>query len=246
VPLIGFCRNIYFDWLEETASLVCLGEEAGAIRARVDGRVAEQIASDVNRRQAVDILVNVWVKSAEVYPALHAAARRLFQATTGHDDHAALHYGLTLLTYPFFRQAAQVIGQTLRFGGAVRTSTLQEKMPAVLGDLGALQAACRRMTFSLRNWGLLVDGRQRYAYVAREPRPRLSSLEMECWLLAAALRAHPADTLPFEDLVRLPELFPFELTLSARDARHCALLEVQRSGGGWDMVALAVAMIGSS
>lgn len=143
---------------------------------------------------------------------------------------------MTLLAYPFFRQAAHVIGQTLRFGGAVRTATLQEAMPALIGDLGAVRAACKRVTFSLRNWGILVDGEKRYDYVAREPRLRLSTPELECWLLAAALDAHPAESMPFEDLLHLPELFPFEIGLTAHNARSCALLSVDRQGGGWDMV----------
>jgi hypothetical protein len=69
-----------------------------------------------------------------------------------------------------------------------------------------------------------------------EPWLRLSTPEIECWLLAAALDAHPAESMPFEDLLHLPELFPFEIGLTAHHARTCALLSVDRQGGGWDLV----------
>jgi hypothetical protein len=37
---------------------------------------------------------------------------------------------------------------------------------------------------------------------------------LEAWLLAIALSVHPAEELPFADLLRLPELFPFRFAIS--------------------------------
>ena len=239
MPLIGFRRSIYFEWLEEAATLACLGEDNAGLRDGLEPIVARTIRSDVARRQTLDILVNIWLGTAETHPRLHARALQLYQQTTAQDDHVALHYGLTLLAFSFFREGVRIVGQALRFGGSVRTATLQEQMPAVVGGLGAVHDACTRITFSLRSWGILAEGDRRHQYVAREPRLALSTPELECWLLADALCAHPAESLPFGDLAQLPELFPFALGLSARAARDCDLLQVHRSGGGWDMVALA-------
>jgi hypothetical protein len=63
---------------------------------------------------------------------------------------------------------------------------------------------------------------------------------VEAWLLAAILRAHPAESMPFGDLIRLSELFAFETTLTAYQLRESRLFEVYRSGGGWDTVQLNV------
>jgi hypothetical protein len=57
--------------------------------------------------------------------------------------------------------------------------------------------------------------------------------------LWAALLAHPAEELPFSDLVRLPEIFPFCITIGVQDLRESASFEVNRQGLNWDMVALA-------
>ncbi len=73
------------------------------------------------------------------------------------------------------------------------------------------------------------------ALVAAYGWPRLR-VGLEVWLLACALRAHPAEELPFADLVRLPELFPFRLTARVEDLRQRPGLAVQRQGSGWDMV----------
>lgn len=241
MPLIGFRRNLYLDWLEQTATLACLCVPEREARARLEEALAKPIRYDTNRRQAIDQLLNIWYGTADGRQALHAAALELYQSHAATDDHIALHYGLALVAYPFFRQGTELVGRTLRFGGTVRTSTLQEQLPATLGNLGALSGACKRITFSLRQWGLLVDGEKRFEYVAREPLLQPSSEPLQCWLLAAALTAHPSEALAYDDLVHLPELFPFEIELTARAARRCALLQVHRSGAGYDMVLVAEA-----
>ncbi|HNS01568.1 MAG TPA: hypothetical protein PKM78_04210, partial [Anaerolineae bacterium] len=61
---------------------------------------------------------------------------------------------------------------------------------------------------------------------------------LEEWLLAAALTAHPAGELPFADLVRLPELFPFRVTVGVDQLRRSERFDVFRQGSGWDAVSL--------
>ncbi len=238
MPLIGFRRNLYLEWLEQTATLACLGVPERQARVRLEDSLGEAISYDTNRRQAIDQLLNIWYGTAALQD-IHGTALELYQSHPTTDDHITLHYGLALMAYPFFRQGTELIGRTLRFGGQVRTATLQQQLPATLGNLGALNGACKRITFSLRQWGLLVNGSRRYEYVVREPLVRPSSEALQCWLLTAALAAHPSEALAYDDLVHLPELFPFEIDLTARAARRCSLLQVHRSGAGYDMVLLA-------
>jgi hypothetical protein len=241
MPLIGFKRNIYLEWLEQAATLACLGTPAAEARERLDETLQSRIQYDKNRADALSMLFQIWYATSESVPALYASAIELFQSHTSRDDHIALHYGLAMQAYPFFREGAAAIGRALRFGGAVRTSTLQEQLPRDIGNVGSLHNACERITFSLRQWGLLVDGENRYEYVAREPPLAPSSEPLQCWLLAAALTAHPSEALAYDDLVHLPELFPFQIDLTARAARRCPLLQVHRSGAGYDMVLVAEA-----
>lgn len=238
MPLIGFQRNLRAEWLDEIAALVTLGWDEPAIRETLDDRLRDIISTDVNRRQTIDILAHIWVRNGQAHPGIHSDAVRLFGLATSPDDRITLHAGLALLAYSFFREAAAQIGRTLRFGTAVRTATLQREMPAIIGDLGGAFDACRRVTSSLRNWGLLVNGEKRFEYVARQPLLRPSTPDLTGWLLAAALRARPADALPLADLVRLPELFAFDAVLSAREAADHPLLSVRREASGWDMVSV--------
>src|SRR5437016_912566 len=100
---IGFRRNIYLAWLDATAAM-CLKEHVLArIRAELDPLVGEKIASKENRRMALDILLNIWIKTGDKYPELRNEAVVLFGQSSNAADRLCLHYGLTMLYYDFFR-----------------------------------------------------------------------------------------------------------------------------------------------
>jgi hypothetical protein len=237
---IGFNRNITLPWLDAAAAFCAETDDPADLRARLEPVVGQRIASDVNRRKAIDILINIWVKSAGIAPELRDEAVAHFQATPVIGDRIWLHYGLTLLYYSFFREVAAAIGQLGRYEERVTPAMVKQRLISSRGQLGSLEKAVERIMFSLRNWGLLAESGQRHTYAPQGQAFSASSADLEAWLLACALRAHPADELPFADLLRLPELFPFRFTLAVDDLRADPRFAVQRQGAGWDMVRLVI------
>ncbi len=235
---VGFNRNIRLAWLDATAALCSEVADPAAIRAALDSIVGDDIASPTNRRKAIDILLNIWIKTAGVAPPLRAEAVARF-AEAAAIDRLWLHYGLTLLYYPFFRETAAAIGQLARYGDPITPGLVKHRLVAGRGQLGSLDKAVERVIFSLRDWRLLTDADQRSAYRALQPSLSTTSVGLEAWLLACAVHAHPADELPVADLLRLPELFPFTLPLTVDDLRRSPHFEVRRQGSGWDAVSPA-------
>ena len=131
------------------------------------------------------------------------------------------------------------IGQLSRYQETVTPKNIKQRMIAELGQLGAVEKASERVLFSLRNWGILAESDQRHVHRPLRRHFGASTPDLEAWLLAVALTAHPASELPFEDLLRLPELFPFHFTASADLLRRSGWFEVHRQGSGWDVVALS-------
>jgi hypothetical protein len=233
---IGFRRNIYRSWLDATAALRCETDDLTKLRTSLEPIVKEDISSAPNRRMAIDILINIWGKSADLAPDLHREALAFFQAVSAVEDRQWLHYGMTLLSYPFFRETAAIIGQVGRHEDAITPAMVKQRMIAERGELGSLEKAVERVMFSLRNWGLLTPSDQRYAYTPQVQVLTTNQVNLEIWLLACAIRAHPADEMPFADLLRMPELFPFAFTVKLDDLRQHSGFAVQRQGDGWDMV----------
>lgn len=235
---IGFRRNIYLAWLDATAALCAETGDAQELRARLDPIVAERVQSKENRQVATGMLLNIWVNTGERYPDLRDEAVALFAQSQLPSARVWLHYGLTMLAYDFFRLGLVIIGQIGRYGEGITPKEMKQRMIAEVGQLGALDKAVDRIVSSLRDWGVLTDTSRRYTYAPPPQRLKATNPAMERWMLEVALAAHPAQDLPFADLVRLPELFPFDFTLSVDDLRQTGRFEIQRQGMGWDMVRL--------
>ena len=237
---IGFNRNLNLSWLDAIAAFCSEIDDPNEIRTRLEPVVGLDLKGTEGIRKTLDVLLGIWVKSAQVMPELRADAIKYFQSAAVPTDRLWLHYGMTMAYYPFFRECVAITGQLGRLGGLVTTRLLAERMTANRGQLGSLKRSVDHIVSTLRRWGILVDSDQRFAYIVKRQSLTASNRDIELWLLACALRSHPAMELPFADLVRLPELFPFRFTVGVEDLRRSPRFEVQRQGAGWDVVSLRV------
>ncbi len=233
---IGFNRNIKRVWLDAAAAFCAETDDAAVIRARLEPIIALEISSRANIRKTIDILLNIWHKSRAISPGLYDQAAAIFQETAAPGDRLWLHYGLTLLAYPFFNTVAGIMGQISRYEPELTAGQVRKQTMAELGQLGSLNEALSRIIFSLRDWGILVNGAKQYHYAPQFQHLTTEQTRLETWLLTCALAAHAAAELPIADLLKLPQLFPFRLTVGVGDLRACSSLEVQRQGMGLDMV----------
>ncbi len=235
---IGFNRNIKLEWLDATAAFCAEIDEGAAVRGRLQPIIHSEISAE-NTRKIIDILLNIWFKSRYERPALWHAAIKTFQETTTLSDRIWLHYGMTMTAYPFFWQAVTTIGQLSRYEEMITTAVVKQALFAELGQLGSVDAAVSRVIFSLRDWGILAAGEQRNEYALEYRAFITGKPELERWLLLCALYAHTAEQIPFADLLHLPALFPFKFTVSVQDLRQAAGFDIERQGGGSDMVRLS-------
>jgi hypothetical protein len=236
---VGFNRQLRRSWLDTTAAFVAEVQDPLVLRARLEAVLQQDMAGVEARRKTIDLLLNIWLRTQEDYPELWAFAIAWNRDTSVQDDRLWLHYGLALVCYPFFRDCVAVIGQLGRYEEPVTNRVLIRRLAAERGQLGSLERATQHVTASLRDWELLVDADVRHAYTPCLHILKASHIDLETWLLACVLEAHPAEALPFADLVRLPELFPFQVTVTVDHLRAHPWFTVRREGAGWDMVGLA-------
>jgi len=238
--IVGFSRSLRRAWLDAAATLSAEVEGPEELRARLDPIVAQDLEGVEARRKTIDQLISLWWRTQDLYPALWKFAVSWNQATLVPDDRLWLHYGLSLVYYDFFRRCVVAIGQFSRYEEAFTTRMVQQRLTSELGELGSLPRAVARVIASLCDWDVVVPSEEeRYAYLSRLQAFAASDPALELWLLAAALRAHPAQELPFADLLRLPELFPFRFSVDLRQVREHPGFQVQRQGAGWDVVRLS-------
>lgn len=235
---IGFSRTVYHRWLDATAVLRMQEQDTATIRAQLDGMLTADLSGQDARRKTIDVLLGFWDKSSQASPELHGAALRLYRDAYTSDDYLWLHYGLGLLYYSIFRSVTAVIGQLARIDEHVTRAEVKSQVISNVGHLGAIDRSVERICASLTEWGLFLEAEQRFTYRPALRVLRTENAALQSWLLACALHAHPSGALIFSDLLRLPELFPFDLTpVGVAQVLQAGWFEVTREGG-WDMVRL--------
>jgi len=232
---IGFNRTITLKWLNAAANLRSQSDDLATLRQGLEEVVVEDVDGIETRRKAVDILVNIWAKSNEVSPSLHATALCLLPEVS-EPQRIWLHYGLILVYYPFFRQCTSIIGQIVRVRETFTRQMVKERLAGEMGHFGDLNRSAERVMASLVDWNILIQQNKIENRLAVPPLG-IDQSGVQAWLLACALFSHPADELPFTDLLNLPELFPFRFTVKLDDLRRNNQFIIQRQGG-WEMVRL--------
>jgi hypothetical protein len=232
---IGFSRTITLDWLDVTASLCLQNVEPSEIRQHLAGTISGTVHGVDAQRKTIDVLSAIWVKTEKSATQIRRDALAIFPTLSSSEDRLWLHYGMTLVCYPFFRKCVAAIGQVSRTGEMITRNIIKDRIAGDYGHLGALDRSVERIIASLTNWGALTitDQRQNYRIQLQH---YSSSGELQSWLLTCALYAHPSVGIPFDDLVHLPELYPFKLNIGVDVLRRDARFEVQRQGGGLEMV----------
>ena len=238
--IIGFNRSLRRSWLDAAATLSAEVEDAEALRSRLEPIVAQDLEGVEARRKTIDLLINIWWRTQDLAPQFWKFALSWNQTTLVPEDRLWLHYGLSVMYYDFFRRCVVAIGQFGRYEETFTTKMVRRRLTAELGELGSLPRSVARVIASLRDWDMVVAAEdQRYAYRLHSKALTAGESDLELWLLAVALRAHPAQELPFADLLRLPELFPFRFSVNLRQLRDHPCFQVQRQGAGWSMVHLS-------
>lgn len=227
---VGFDRRIRRTWLDATAERVCLGGGRKDIVAALDDLVGKEVRGEgvhSARGKTETVLLRVWLRSPEPAKPLHAEAVRFFHSAS-ESDRLVLHWGLSLMAYPFFVDVASIIGRLLDLQGCVELSQVQRRMSELWGERTTVRRAITRVVMSLVDWGVLTEeARGEYRPgEAIEP----SSLDLQVWLLEAHYTARADRSMPFDQLVRSPALFPFRLSLSPSDLRRHPRLDLIRLG----------------
>lgn len=235
---IGFNRIIRGPWLDATAALCQETDDLEEMRRRLHLTLENDIKGAESRDRTIDILLRTWVKSRGTAPELQAEAVRLFADVETSSDRIWLHWGLLLISYPVVRDGVAAIGKASRFGEPITRAKIDSWLASGRGEIASLYLVSGRMISLLREWDVLVKGTANQTYDVAHSFISTNHPEIETWLLACALNANSAQAVLKEDLLDLPELFPFKFATGTRALRESPWFEVNRQGISWDVVSL--------
>lgn len=241
--MVGYNRTVRLRWLEYTAQLKSKGHTEQKIRESLREMLRDQLSvgrdpKRGSREKTITLLIKTWVRVCKDIEAFRDDGLHLFGETSPR-EHLALHWGMTMAAYPFWRVVAETTGRLLRLQGVVTAAEIQRRVRELFGQRETVARSARYVIRALVDWGTLLETEKPGQYAGLAP----ISITDGClcaWLIESLLRATEAGVCEFQRAVTAPSLFPFDLsTGGAGELASSSRIELAAHGHDRHVVSLA-------
>ena len=233
---VGISQRLKRAWLDDVLDRLVQTTDEKELRVFVDQRLRDELPGKEARAKAAGILLRIWSRVDAEHIALRDRAVALLPRISG-QERIWLHWGMTALAYPFYRDIAEVIGRMLTLQDDFTTAQVQARMKTVWGDRVTSREAAQKLITGMVDWEVLRATKTKgHFLLARKMTTAVTDLQT--WLLEAMLAASASDEIEAQQLLRLPELFPFNFTVGVGDLRKHEGFNIHRQGLDMDMVAV--------
>jgi hypothetical protein len=211
--MVGYNRTVRLAWLEHTAQLMAMGRSEKQILEALREMLKDQLSvggepERGSREKTITLLVKTWVRVPRGLEGFRDDGTRLLQETPT-EQHLALHWGMTMAVYPFWRVVAETAGRLLALQGTTATASIQRR---VLEQFGQRETVARSARYVLRafvEWGAVDETEMQGVYRAAV-RHRITTRGASLWLVEAMLHSTKDGASDLKSLLESPALFPFE------------------------------------
>lgn len=234
--LVGISQKIRRAWLDAVLDRLATTTNETDLRAFLDEFLQADLPGPESRAKAAGIVLRIWSGIPPKRSALREQAVAMLPRIAG-QERIWLHWGMTALAYPFFRDTAEVIGRLLALQDDFTTAQVQGRMLTTWGDRDTNKEAVQKLITSLVDWDVLRSTKTKGHFLLAR-KLTASAPELQIWLLEALLGASAADEVEAQQLLRLPEAFPFAIKVGVADLRAHERFNIHRQGLDMDMVAL--------
>ncbi len=222
-PLIGFDRYVEKTWMDQVAKLVVDGNELNDVNKKLDEYLFPLINGETSRRKTKNILTATWAKSMAVETLYKQEGAALF-VNANKEERLAIHYGMSIATYPFFMSLSKILGRLFKLQDEVNNTEFYRRVIETAGDRDSIKRAAARYLQSLIEWGVLE--RSGKATVKLGAKVRIVGSDLITWLYASILFSSDRDRLSIDDITSSPCWFPFEIPHGYFNVNEFKIIEI--------------------
>lgn len=234
--VVGIDRKIKRAWVDAVLDRLTQTTDEADLRSFLDKQLKPELPGKESRAKSTGIVLRIWSGIPPERIALRDRAVALLPRISG-QERIWLHWGMTALAYPFFRDTAEVVGRLLALQDDFTTAQVQARMLTTWGDRATSKEAAQKLITTLVDWEVLRSTKTKGHFLLAS-KMTASIPELQLWLLESLLAASAADEIEAQQLLRLPESFPFTISVGVADLRRYDGFNIHRQGLDMDMVAL--------
>ena len=131
--VVGISQKIKRAWLDAVLDRLVKTTDEAELRTFLDKHLKEELPGMESRAKSAGILLRIWSGIPRERVALRDRAVALLPRISG-QERIWLHWGMTALAYPFFRDTAEVVGRLLALQDDFTTAQVQGRMLTTWGD----------------------------------------------------------------------------------------------------------------
>ena len=152
------------------------------------------------------------------------------------DERLAIHWGLSIASYPFFASLVRLIGRLLRLQDDIISKELVRRSVELHGDTESVRRATTRLLQSFGEWGVLIPESKSLFHSPKKI--VVNNPELVTWLLASVFFSSGKERMTLDEIVSDPAWFPFEIPQSSFQVNQSAILEIVHQNVGDTLISL--------
>lgn len=226
VKPVGFDQKVMLHHLDFTAN------EARKLSRKemyesLDHFLRGDIKGAKSRKNAITMLMKIWFLVDEDSVELRNRVLEHFSEFSK-EERLLLHWGMTILAYPFFKEVIQEMGNLYRLQDEVPSTIIGKRMKEHYGDRRRVEVATSAVLMSMKQWGT-IDMQKNRSYVIPS-KIEITSIPAVTFLAEVLLRSTDVNALPIEMIYNHSLFFPFSYDVNATILKSSEFLKVDRQG----------------
>ncbi|MGQ7890676.1 hypothetical protein [Paenibacillus sp. WC2504] len=230
---VGFDQKLQLHQLDYIARELTRVESRQQLYDLVDQNLMSDIAGAKSRLNARTILFKIWVLVGTENEEIRDRGLQLF-ANASREERLLLHWGMLLLSYPFYSDVADQVGRLFQLHGEFSSVQLSRKIFALYGERRRVSVSIGAVLGTFKH--LEVISEQKKIYLNAEKRT-IQQLELKLWFIEVILKATEKTAIELKQIAAEPCVFPFVLDVSESELRN-SRLQVMRQGIDMVMIGL--------
>jgi hypothetical protein len=226
VKPVGFDQKVMLHHLDYTAN-----ETRKLTRKEMYEALDYFLRNDINgaksRKNAITMLMKIWYLVQDDQIELRNRVLEKFPEYSK-DERLLLHWGLTILAYPFFKDVIQEMGKLFRLQDEVPSSVVGKRMKELYGDRRRVEVATSAVFMSMKQWGA-VERLKNPTYILPK-KIQVTSPELLTFIVEVVLRSTNVNAIPLEMIHNHSLFFPFLFDVNAAALKSSPSLRVDRQG----------------
>ena len=232
--VVGFDRKVKLEWLDAFADRVAQDHDPATLRSYLHEILETDHPAETARGKTVTVLMRIWAHVPEEHHHIREQAFDLLKSINS-KDRIWHNWGMCLMAYPQFNDMASSIGRVLKLQDDVTWGQLQRRLVDGWGERTTVKKAVPRLVGSMADWHVLDESNARGHFVSAQQRSTRSK-RLQIWLLKAVHIGQGKELVEVNELMTLPCLFPFKITVGKADLRTSKDFDLHRQGLDMDMV----------